>query len=87
MYIAKGKVTFRISALLPKVSYNNSCTHIYVYIYNPTPRNALSVPPSVTEKYRIVYCQCIYKANIIPNVRCAQDDDDHHHLFTMRSSS
>ena len=25
----------------------------------PTPRIALSVRPSITEKYRIVYCQCI----------------------------
>ena len=32
-----------------------------------------SLPPSVTEKYRIVYCQCIYDTNIIPNVRCGQD--------------
>ena len=47
------------------------------------------VGPLVTEKYRIVYSQCIYDANIIPNVRCDhhQDDDDHHyHLCMMRSS-
>ena len=53
-----------------------------------------SVRPSVTKKYRIVYSQCIYDADIITNVRCGQDDDDdhhhddyHHHLWTMRSSS
>ena len=53
---------------------------------NPTPRIALFVRPSV-KKYRIVYSQCIYDADIITNVRCGQDDDDHHHLCTMRSSS
>ena len=62
-------------------SFITSNRHILL-LESPCP----SVRPSVTEKYHIVYSQCIYDANIIPNVRCGQDDGDDHHSCTMRSS-
>ena len=72
-----------------------SKSHIFhlIFVLYPTPRIALSVRPSVTEKHRIVYSQCMYDAIIIMMtisifcVRCDHhDDDDHHHLCTMQSS-
>ena len=50
-------------------------------LYLPTPRISLSVRPSVPPSVRYRkrshrISQCIYDANIIPNVQCSQDDDD-----------